>query len=125
MLLIIRFFIYTGTISFFDVITKFRVLTTTSGEVIPHDMKLLLYIFSLTLPLFMYTIIYKPKIHPLFKYGLICELIIITFFYCNKTRMFKYIIAFILLFYFNKGKIRKKHLFIAFLVGGGAVLCLI
>ncbi len=124
-LLIIRFFVYTGTISFFDVITKFRVLTTTSGVVIPRDMKLLMYFFSLTLPLLMYTIIYKPQINPLFKYALIFELLVITFFYCNKTRMIKYIVAFILLFYFNKGEIKRKHYLTAFIVGGGAILSLI
>lgn len=120
MFLIFRFFTVCGSFSIIKIIVAFRILTTT-GDGIPPDMKLLLYVFTMTAPLLLAIYFFKIRIKLPIKIGIIIELLLVTVFYASKARVFKYFIMIFLLLFVKK-KLNFKNTFFFIIIGGGALV---
>lgn len=101
-LLIVRILMLCGTFNIAVAITRFRIIVTETPELIARDIRLLLYIYSLTPPLFCYIYLYEIRIYRALFLILIFEFLIIAILYVSKGRLMKYFIMFLALLIMKK-----------------------
>lgn len=111
--LILRIFMITRTINIAHAINNFRVVVTENPYLISIDIKLLLYIFNLTPPLFCYIFLYNCKIKKSELIVFIIEFILMSLLYVSKGRLMKYFIMFFLILLLKK-KLNFKIIVVSF-----------
>lgn len=106
-IVIIRILLLCRTVNIAYAIMRFRVIVTETPYMISPDIKLLLYIFSITPPLFCYIFLFRCKVKKLELVLFSIEFLLMTLLYVSKGRMMKYfIMIFCILLLKNKLNLR-------------------
>lgn len=119
-ILILRILMICRTINIAQVINTFRVIVTEKPYLISIDIKILLYIFNITPPLFCYIFLYNCEIKKTDLIIFITEFLIMSLFYVSKGRLMKYFIM-IFLILLIKNKLNVKTIVLSFLLIFGLI----
>ena len=115
LVLILRIAILCESFNIATIVQRFRIVITESPHMITPDIKLLLYIFNLTPPLFCYIFLFNYKIKRTVLFIFCLEFLVITLLYVSKGRMMKYFVM-IFSILFLKKKLNLKVIFISILL---------